>query len=385
MKVPKKRVLIITPFCKPNLGGAETLLEDFTEYARAHHYSIYIQTYQPITTPGVKGKAHEKKKNLEIFRHSWPGFNLFHKLEPYPGLNFFYLVPGLLFYSLLFMLKNHKKIEVVNPWGFASAVVARLLKVFFKKKTVLMVVSLYEFKKRPLYSKLIAWLIKDFDHITTESLKSKKEIAGLSFPKKRITAFNEWVNLNRFKPAERVTLKKKLGWQKKFIVLFVGRAIAIKGTDILLKAAQKVNPKINFAFVSGAGPQVNLLKKAAKKHKNITFVGPVPYQRLHLYYQAADLFSLPSRYQENVARTMLEAIACGSPVIASNMGAVPQALDKSVAVLIKPTVKNFAKEIEKLYNKPNNLARLQKNCRPYALKHFSVKNAQKIADCYEKT
>jgi len=380
----QKKVLIIIPFCKPNIGGAETLLEDYVEYLRNNGYYIYLQTYQPITTFDVKGENYEVKKNLEIFRHFWPGFNLFHKFENYPALNFFYLVPGLFFHSFLFMLKNHKKVDIVNPWGFASAVVARILKIFFKKKTILMVVSLYEFSKRSLYGKLIYWLIKNFNHIVTESFKSKAEIAALGFPEEKITSFREWVDLKRFKPVNRTSLKKKIGWGDKFIVLFVGRAIPIKGADILLKTAKKVNSKINFAFISGAGPQIELLKKEAKENQNIIFMGAVPYDKLHLYYQATDLFAIPSRYEENVARTMIEAIACGTPVVASNMGAIPQALDKSVSILIKPTVENFAEKIKMLYDNPEKLTDLQKNCRRFALNNFSSKNAQEIADCYDK-
>lgn len=380
----KKRVLIISPFCRPNIGGAETLLEDYTEYIRKHGYYVYIQTYQPITTSGVKGKSHEKRENIEIFRHWWPGFNLFYRLENYPIFNFFYLVPTLLFHSFWFMLKHYQEIEVVNPWGFASAIVAKALKIFFRKRTVLMVVSLYEFNKRSWYGRLIHWLIKDFNHIVTESHKSKAEITALGYPEEKITSFNEWVDLKRFRPVNREALKRKLVWENKFIVLFVGRAILIKGADILVEVAKKVDKKINFAFISGAGPQIELLKNEAKENKNIIFIGPISYDKLHLYYQAADLFAIPSRYEENVARTMIEAIACGTPVVASNMGAIPQALDESVSVLIKPTVANFAREIEKLYKDEKLLATFQKNCRLYAQKHFSDKNAQVIADCYNK-
>ncbi len=380
----KKTVLIVTPFAKPNIGGAETLLEDYTEYIRKHGYYVYLQTYQPITTENVRGKPYEKVENMEIFRHSWPGYNLFFKLEKYPALNFFYLVPGLFLHSFFFMLRHHKEIEVIDAWGFSSTIIARLLKYIFKKKATMMVVSLYEFSRRPLYANLAYRVIKGMDHIVTESHKSKEEIAALGYPREMISPFNEWVDLKRFKPTDKNALKKKLGWEGKFMVLFVGRAIPIKGADILLKVAKKVSPKISFAFISGAGPQIELLQKEARENENIIFVGKIPYDQLHLYYQAADLFAIPSRYEENVARTMIEAIACGTPVVASNMGAIPQALDETVSVLIKPTAENFSREIQKLFDEPKRLAILRKNCWPYAKRHFSDKNAQAIADCYDK-
>lgn len=380
----KKRVLIINPFCKPNIGGAETLLEDYFEYLRKHNCYVYVQTYQPITTENVKGEPHEVKENLEIFRHWWIGHNLFHKFENYPVINFFYMVPCLFFHSFIFMLKNKDKIDVVDANGFAAATIAWVLKLFFHKKTVVTVDSLYEFDKKPIYGKAVYFFIKDFNHVITESYKSKEEIAALGVPKEKITPFREWVDLNRFKPADRKNLKKKLGWGEKFIVLFVGRAIPIKGADILLQAAKKVDKKISFAFISGAGPQIEMLKKTAEEEQNVIFVGRVPYDQLHQYYQAADLFSIPSRYEENVARTMIEAISCGTPVVASNRGAIAQALDEKVAVLIEPTVENFSREIGNLFKNKNLLKKMQKNCRPYALKNFSDKNAQEIANCYDK-
>jgi len=380
----RKRVLIITPFCKPNIGGAETLLEDYTNYLRKNGYFVYIQTYQPITTEGVSWQSYEKDKNIEVFRHHWFGFNLFHKLENYPIFNFFYLVPGLLFHSFIFLIRNKEKVDVIDAQGFASSCIAWVLRKFFHKKTIVTVVSLYEFGKKPIYAKMIYWLIKDFDHIVTESHKSKQEIIDLGIQPEKITPFNEWVDLKRFKPVDKAESKEKIGWRNRFIVLFVGRAIPVKGADILLEAAKKVDQKITFAFISGAGPQIELLTKADKENENIVFVGRVPYDRLHLYYQAADLFAIPSRYEENVARTMIEAIACGTPVIASNMGAIPQVLDETVSILIKPTAENFSREIQKLYDNPKRLSSLQKNCQPYAQKHFSDKNAQEIADCYDK-
>lgn len=380
----RKRVLIINPFCKPNIGGAETLLEDYFEYLRKHNYYVYVQTYQPITTENVKGDPHEVKENLEIFRHRWIGHNLFHKLENYPFLNFFYMVPCLFVHSFLFMLKNEEKVDVVDANGFAAATIAWVLKLIFNKKTVVTVDSLYEFNKKPFYAKSVYFFIKNFNHVITESYKSKEEIVALGVPREKVTPFREWVDLTRFKPVDRKKLKEKLGWKDKFIVLFVGRAIPIKGADILLATAKKVNEKINFAFISGAGPQIEMLKKAGEEEKNVIFVGRIPYDQLHQYYQAADLFSIPSRYEENVARTMIEAISCGTPVVASNRGAIAQALDDKVSVLIDPTVENFTREIEKLFKDRKKLKKMQDNCRPYALKNFSAKNAQEIADCYDK-
>ena len=177
--------------------------------------------------------------------------------------------------------------------------------------------------------------------------------------------------------------KKRLGWENKFIVLFVGRAIPIKGGDTLVKIVPKINPKINFAIISDAGPQVELFKITGQKYPNFIFLGGINYQKLHYYYQAADIFVIPSRYEEGAARVVMEAVSCGIPVIASNLGAIPSILDPSVAVFVRPNSAEIKRAVESLYSYPLKLQSLAKNCRPFALKNFGFQNAKVIVRAYE--
>jgi glycosyltransferase involved in cell wall biosynthesis len=95
------KILMITPFFSPNIGGVETHLDDLCEYLRKRGHKIFVITYQPLTT-NVKALKFERDQNLEVRRIGWFGYSLFHKLEPYPLLEFMYLTPILLVYSFLF-------------------------------------------------------------------------------------------------------------------------------------------------------------------------------------------------------------------------------------------------------------------------------------------
>jgi glycosyltransferase involved in cell wall biosynthesis len=376
-------VLVITPFFLPNIGGAETYAFELVDYLRLHGCFVNVLTYQPITTPGARGARLEKKDNLVIRRFQWIGFNLFGKLEKYPFVNFLYLTPYLFIRSFLWMLLNSKKVEVIDAQGFNSACIAIILKKIFKKKAVISVMSLYDFKSGSVLSRLVNIVISGMDHVITESEKSREELISIGVSPEKITPYVEWLNLEVFKPYNKIEMKNKLGLPKQFTVLFVGRAIAIKGIDLVLESAKRLqDEKIKFLIISNAGPMMDELAAAASKSNNIVFIPGVPYSKLPEYESAADIAVIPSRYSENSAITVLTAVSCGTPVIASRVGAIPNLITEEVGILVEPTVDNFSTAILNLAEDETKYNRLQSNCEGYAKKHFSIDNATTIYKVY---
>jgi len=378
-----KSILIITPFFCPSTGGAETYAKELCEYLRTHNYYVYVLTFQPLTDSKIKGEKLEKIENMEIRRYQWVGHNLFHKLEAYPFLEFLYITPYLLIRSLWWMLWNHQKIDIIDAQGLNSAFIARILKKIFRKRTVASVMSLYDFVPNSRLAKKVNWILRGMDHIIVESEVSKKEIESIGISSDKITPYVEWVNLEKFKPGNKEELKESLGLPKTFIILFVARAIKIKGADLLLNVAERMKSEdVSFVFISRDGPMVKVLKEASKRVRNVIFIEGVDYKKLPDYYAAADIFVIPSRYSENAARTIVEAVACGTPVIGSNMGAIPSLLDKSVGIVVKPEVEDIERALKRLLNSRDILKNLTDHCRRYAEKKFSVNNAQTISDVY---
>lgn len=378
----KKRILLVTPFCHPNVGGAETHLEDLYEYLRLHNYFVYVLTYQPITVD-IKGLSLERKKNLEIHRYQWIGHNLFFSLQKYHAIfNFLYLTVYLLIRSIIFMIFNHRKVDVIHAHGLNAAFIALVLKKLFKKRVVMSTMALYCFDKNSVFAKVTRITLSSLDKVFAETQESKDELIGIGVPKDKIVVFSHWVNLNRFRPGKKEEEKKKFGWENKFIALFIGRAIPLKGGDTLTKVVAKIDPKINIVVISDAGPLLDLFRKTAKKYPNFIFLGGIPYRELHRYYRAADVFIIPSRYEEGAARVMMEATACGLPVIASNMGAIPSVLSDKVAIFVKPNEIEIKKALEDLFNNRAKLKRLSKNSYPFAKQHFGFLNAKVITDNY---
>lgn len=102
------------------------------------------------------------------------------------------------------------------------------------------------------------------------------------------------------------------------------------------------------------------------------------------YYNAAGVLVIPSQYEEGFARVVLESLSCGTPVIAANKGCLPEMINSSVGVLIKPTVNNLFEKIQYFYKNPEELKKIKHNCRRYAEKKFGERNAQVIENAYQE-
>jgi len=75
---------------------------------------------------------------------------------------------------------------------------------------------------------------------------------------------------------------------------------------------------------------------------------------------------------------ILESLACGTPVIGSNRGAIPEAMDNTVGKLIEITPENIKKTVDYYYHNPNIVKKLSLSARKYAAKRYSEKNADNI-------
>jgi len=377
----KHGVLILSPFYEPNVGGVETHLKDLTNYLqRVGRYRVYVLTYQSLTTKS-KGASFEKDGDVEIRRIPWIGGNLFHKLEPYPVLEFLYITPWLFFNTLFFMFKHRCHINTIHAQGFNAAFIGRFMSIVFETKLVISIHAIYSLKSSSVLAKSIRWILEKANRVLTLSARSKEELVKIGLPPDSVEVYTYWVDQEVFKPMNRLEAKKKVGWEDKFVVLFVGRFIEIKGMDILLEAAKSINKEIYFAFI-GDGPLSVYIKEASERFSNVMFIGKVNNHSLPLYYNAAHMVCVPSQYEEGFGRVIPEALSCGTPVLASNKGGIPEALDETVGICVDPTADNLRQIIETLCQTSEKLQQMQSQCREYALASFSEKNAELIVGSY---
>jgi len=382
-KINSKGILIVTPFFSPNIGGVETHLDDLCTYLSQNDYRVFVVTYQPLTTR-VKGLGLERRGNIEIHRCAWFGYGLFHKLNNRPFLNLLYLTPWLLLNSLFFMLKNHKRVDVIHAQGFNSALIGKILAKVFKKRLIISTHAIYSLQKDAFISKMIYWILSSADKVLAISNPSRKELIKIGLREEQVITYTYWVDQEVFKPLPQSSKRKEMGWQDKFVVLFVGRLIKIKGIEVLLEAARDFDDKVVFAFI-GQGPLENLLTEESRLKNNVKFLGPVDNLRLVEYLNAVDVLAVPSVYEEGFGRVILEALSCGIPVIASKRGGIAEAINETVGVLIDINKANLQQAILNLYQNREHYLRLKNNAREYAVSHFNIENAGVITAAYQNS
>jgi len=375
----KRRILIISISFRPNLGGVETHLDDLCRYLTNHNHFVYVMTYQPITTK-ASGKRIEQSNNLEIHRIPWFGYDLFHKLEPYPLVEWLYLFPRLFFASISFMVRKHNKIDAIHAHGFIAAMVTRIITLIYPKKIVMSIHAIYNFKKRGLMARFAKLTLSGFDTIFPLAHASSIDLIAAGIAEGKVKTYRQWVDQKVFRPLNKSLCRRRLKLKNMFTVLFVGRLLPKKGVFILTQVA-RLMPENNFVFV-GDGPALVTLRGEANKHSNIIIVGQQSQDKTAIYYGAADVVAVPSLYSEGFARVVLEALSSGRPIIAADKGCLPEMIDSMVGILVKPATHNLVRAISRLKENRQLLKAMSRNARPFAEKCYSEKNAEVIAESY---
>ncbi len=115
-----------------------------------------------------------------------------------------------------------------------------------------------------------------------------------------------------------------------------------------------------------------------KTNSRIHFLGRVDQNDLPALYSAADISIVPSTAEEGFGRVIMESLACSTPVIASNRGAIPEVINDTVGRLININPQSIRNSVEDFYLHPSKLTNLSKNTRRFAERRYSDKNAETI-------
>ena len=173
-------------------------------------------------------------------------------------------------------------------------------------------------------SSLLGWISRKATRVVATSSRARNELCEAGFSEEQIALLPNGVDTTVYNacPEDKRSLKLRMGLPARRSALYVGRLVPHKGLRVLLQAWQIV---VRHTTV---GAQLVLVGDGAEKSQlqemvgvyglrdRVTFVGAV--EATVPYYQACDLFVLPSFY-EGLSNALLEAMACGLPVVATRV------------------------------------------------------------------
>lgn len=178
------------------------------------------------------------------------------------------------------------------------------------------------------------------------------------------------IDAGAFQVLDRASARRELGLPENGRqILFVGSLLPVKGIDVLMEAflAMRARNPALFAeaqlLIAGEGPKRSWVERRIADNAmsgSVKLLGQVGREKVALLMNAADVLALPSR-NEGCPNVVLEALASGTPVVAARVGAVPDLLDESCAIIVPPEdAAQFAAALEQALTKPWDRAALRR-------------------------
>jgi glycosyltransferase involved in cell wall biosynthesis len=160
----------------------------------------------------------------------------------------------------------------------------------------------------------------------------------------KVVYIHNAVNVKRFSPEGEVSQRLMSLKEGRKCVLYVGRVNEKKGVGDLIRAFEIVSNRQRDCILavagSGDGKYVEGLVKEVSRaglDDRVYFLGPVPNKEMPAYMRAADIIAYATREGEGIPRALLEGMACGKPVVATEVAGIPEAvIDGVTGFVVKP-------------------------------------------------
>lgn len=326
------KILMLIPHYPPLIGGAEVFAKTLADYLAERGEKVHIVTGR--ITPLLNKKDNE---NATLHRVSMVS------MKDLVNHSYFYLFTGfpLMMWKSIALIKR-EGIDVVHTVGSIASVMGLILSKLTNKPYISTIQGGYPKYPDRIINIFGLWLIRrafsnsSLVHcISTFLEKSCRQLGA-----RKTLVIPNGIHLNRLTFLNKKEIKEKLRIGEEKIILTAARLIEIKGIKYLIKAFNKVLEDQNNIrlLIIGDGPEkkklVNLSDQLHLKDR-VSFLGHMPQEQVLSYMCASDIFVGPSLV-EGLGNVFIEAMACGTPVIGTTVGGIPDIIEDEVNGLLVP-------------------------------------------------
>ena len=332
------RLCIVTHTFLPHVGGIEKVVNEQSKRL------LQISDFEPLIVTNRIGTPKNyvvDGVNVECYESLNTGFRL--------GIP--YSIPTIASFPTFLKAVNKSKIVHAHGHPYLTSLLAgRLAKLYSKPfvltqhNTFIEYNNIFDNVERLNDFTVGKQNLQNADKIIAISNATKDYVLRLGAKPSKVKVIYNGVDLARFRliPGKREEMRKKLGIpQDAILVLTVRRLVYKNGIDTLIDSANiaiKKNPRIMFLAV-GKGPDSDNVKLKIQElglETNFRLAGFVSDEDLPFYYNAADMFVLPSKSGEGLPLVALEAMACAIPVVATDVGGIREVLMEDYGKLVPP-------------------------------------------------
>ncbi|MBN1559492.1 glycosyltransferase family 4 protein [candidate division KSB1 bacterium] len=214
------------------------------------------------------------------------------------------------------------------------------------------------FSQFPLIRRLMRHTLHRADRIIAVSGALRQAMIDMGVDDDEIAVIPNGVDASTFHPLDRSAARAQLQLPSGKIVLSVGALRPLKGFDIIIKAWRQLMDRWNgdalHLLIAGEGEsrqELLALIRELSLEEHVRLIGAMPHNELNLYYNAADLFCLASS-REGWPNVLMEALACGTPVVATKVGGIPEIITSpELGLFAARTPRDFSDVLEKALHK----------------------------------
>jgi N-acetyl-alpha-D-glucosaminyl L-malate synthase BshA len=302
------KIIFLVPAFPPKvIGGTEIATYHLAKYLTIRDEEVHIITYVDI-----KDSEESEKEKFHI--HSIKLINI-----PFFGILLFWI-------KVLFILKKIKP-DVIHAQNIDMGVGGFLAKLFFNTPYIVYGRGVEVYSPWLFKNTISRIIFKNASEVIalTEDMKQKMN----KIYKRNIIVIPNGLDIRKFSNWSKDKIRAQMNiTNDEKIIIFVGRLHSVKGVEYLVEAMKYITQKNEKArlIIVGDGPEREKLETLVKKldiNRNVLFIGRISNEDIPKYMIMSDVLVLPS-LQEGFPNTLLEAMASGLPIIATNVGGIPE-------------------------------------------------------------